>query len=281
MNATSVFAEVIVPRTKAQGVLGPAHARAPSRSASPPTVVGMRASHRSNRQLAVEAAAFGVGYTSVLCWASTCLVATFGGASLASPYWPVLPWLRTDTTGVIAFALAAVSLVVSKYLRLRRSRPGAIARRPVSRRAYVQAVQAVAETAAVLSTALVAYLSLNVVTHSVTLRLQLTHLWPWPSEGTVRVIALGICIASVAATRYLRSAPSSGVSDQAPVSGRVSTAAAEQARSPAEMSLVTQHLPMPAAGGAPMRSWPRLRAGPGRCGRGHRTRDRPGWSVLD
>lgn len=164
-----------------------------------------RATGRTNSRLAVEATAFGVGYTSVLCWASTCLVAIFGGASLASPYWPVLPWLRTDTTGVIAFALAAVSLSVSKYLRLRRTRAGAIVRQPVSWPAHVHAVQAVAETAAVLATALVTYLSLNVVTHSVTLRLQLTHLWPWPSEGTVRVIALGICIASVSATRYLRS----------------------------------------------------------------------------
>ena len=161
----------------------------------------------------------------MLCWASTCLVAIFGGASLASPYWPVLPWLRTDTIGVITFALAAVSLVVSKYLRLRRSAVGAIAQIPLNRSAYVQIVQAVAETAAVLATAVVAYLSLNVVTHSVSLRLQLTHLWPWPSEGTVRVIALGICIASVAATRYLRSAASSSASDQLPASDRVGTVA--------------------------------------------------------
>jgi hypothetical protein len=184
----------------------------------------MRATDRSNRGLAVEAAAFGVGYTSVLCWASTCLVATFGGAPLASPYWPVLPWLRTDTTGVIAFALAAVSLATSKYLRLRRTRAGVIARRPVSRPASADAVQAIAETAALLATGLVAYLSLNVVTHSVTLRLHLTHLWPWPSEGTVRVIALGICVASVAATRYLRCTASSGASDQAPADDRLGTA---------------------------------------------------------
>jgi len=180
----------------------------------------MEATDRNYRRLVVEAAAFGVGYTSVLCWASTCLVATFGGASLASPYWPVLPWLRTDTTGVIAFALAAVSLAATNYLRLRSTQPGAIARQRVSRPASAHAVQAIAETAAVLATALVAYLSLNVVTHSVTLRLQLTHLWPWPSEGTVRVIALGICVASVSATRYWRSTASSGANDQAPASDR-------------------------------------------------------------
>lgn len=188
-------------------------------------MIGMRATDRTNRGLAVEAVAFGVGYTSVLCWASTCLVATFGGASLASPYWPVLPWLRTDTTGVIAFALAAVSLVISKYLRLRRGRVGLAAQHDADRPAFVHAVQAAAETAAVLATGLVIYLSLNVVTHSVTLRLQLTHLWPWPSEGTSRVIALGVCIASVAVTRYLRHAAGASPSDREAVSEHARRAA--------------------------------------------------------
>jgi hypothetical protein len=179
----------------------------------PPTVSGMQATDRTKRDLAVEAGAFGVAYASLLCWASTCLVATFGGASLASPYWPALPWLRTDTTGALAFALAAVGLFVSRYLRLRRRRAGAIAEHAARWPASVHAVQAVAETAAVLATGLVTYLSLNVVTHSITLRLQLTHLWPWPSEGTVRVLALVICAVSVAVARYLRSAASLRATD--------------------------------------------------------------------
>jgi hypothetical protein len=180
---------------------------------------------RSHRALAVEATSLGVGYTSVLCWASVCLVATFGGEPLASPYWPDVPWLRTDTTGVIAFAVAIVSLVISKYLRLRRIAAGTTGRQPVSRPGYVHALQAVAETAAILATGLVAYLSLNVVTHSVTLRLQLTHLWPWPSEGTVRVIGLGICIVSVAATRYLRATADSSAGDQVAVGDRADVTA--------------------------------------------------------
>lgn len=164
------------------------------------------ASDRGNRRLAFEAAAFGLGYASMLCWASTALVGSFGGSPLASPYWPDLPWLRTDTTGVVAFALAAVSLIVSRYLHLHRTRDAGPPRQPADRSAGALAAQATAETAALLGTAIFVYLSFNAVTHDYTLRVHLTHLLSWPSEGTVRVIALGICAVSVAATRYLRSA---------------------------------------------------------------------------
>jgi hypothetical protein len=161
----------------------------------------VRTESQDDWKLAVESAAFGIGYTAVLIWSGTALVASFGGG-VASPYWPAIPQLRTDTTGVIAFAVAIVSLVVSKYLQLRR-RSGSPAQR-LTRPAGVLAVQAIAETAAVLGTGLVVYLSLNAVTHPGTLRLQVTHLWPWPSEGTVRVIGLGICLAAVATSHYLR-----------------------------------------------------------------------------
>ena len=159
-----------------------------------------------NRKLAVESTAFGLGYTAVLIWAGTALVGAFS-ASEADPYWPAVPLLRTDTTGALAFAVAIVSLVVSKYLQLSR-RNGApsqpTATPAAARSAGVLTVQAMAETGVVLGTGLVIYLSLNAVTHPVTLGIQLTHLWPWPSEGTVRVIGLGICLIAVATRRYLR-----------------------------------------------------------------------------
>jgi len=156
---------------------------------------------RGNGRLIVESVAFGLGYIAVLIWAGTALVASFSD-NLSLPYWPAIPELRTDTTGFIAFAVAVVSLPISKYLQLRR-RSGAPAQL-MARSSRVLAVQAVADTAVFLGTGLVIYLSLNAVTHPETLRLQLTHLAPWPSEGTVRVIALGICLVGVAIRRYLQ-----------------------------------------------------------------------------
>jgi hypothetical protein len=161
---------------------------------------------QNNRNLVVESVAFGLGYTAVLIWSGSALVTSLTDDE-ATPYWPAIPQLRTDTTGVIAFAVAIVSLVVSKYLQLGR-RNGA-PDQPTIRPAGVLAVQAMAESAAVLSMGLVVYLSLNAFTHPFTLRLQLTHLWPWPSEGTVRVIGLGICLAAVATSRYLGAAAAS------------------------------------------------------------------------
>jgi hypothetical protein len=184
-----------------------------------PIVSAVGTRNLKSRRLVVESVTFGLGYTAVLIWLGSALVASFTGDE-ANPYWPAIPHLRTDTAGVIAFAVAIVGLVVSRYLQLRRR--GAGPTEPVARSARAAAVQAVAETAVVLGTALVIYLSLNAVTHPVTLRLQLTHLWPWPSEGTVRVIGLGFCLAGAATSRYLRAT----ASRPAPAAGRPEETAA-------------------------------------------------------
>jgi hypothetical protein len=188
-------------------------------------VSSVRTWSQDHRNLLVESAAFGLGYAAVLIWAGAALVGSFGGG-LASPYWPAIPHLRTDTTGVIAFAIAIVSLATSRYLQLRRCGGAPAEQAPPSpaRPAWVLTVQAIAETAAILGTGLVAYLSLNAVTHPETLRLQLTHLWPWPSEGTVRVIALCICLVAVATRRYLR-ASASRASQTATVTEKADVAA--------------------------------------------------------
>jgi hypothetical protein len=175
--------------------------------------------------LAVEAAAAGLAFGSLLEWASTALVGSFRPLGLADPYWRGVPWLRTDTSGFAAFIVAAVCLLSSEYLRLRRRRsapsaravPPAASAGPVPPAASAGPVppptvpggavllaMAAAETVAVLATGLFGYLSVNAVTHPATQQIQATHLLSWPTEGTLRVVALLLCIVSFGMVRYLR-----------------------------------------------------------------------------
>jgi hypothetical protein len=152
----------------------------------------------------VESVALGLGYAAVLIWGGSALVAAFSPYE-SYPYWPAIPHLRTDTSGVLAFIVSLVCLSVSRYLELRRrAGHGDTPVTPAVRPAGVLAVQAVAEAAVVCATGLVIYLSLNAVMHPWTLPIRLTHLLPWPSEGTVRVIGLAACVAGVAIRHYLR-----------------------------------------------------------------------------
>ena len=152
------------------------------------------------RRLATEAVTAGLAFAAVLGWGSTALVGSFRGQDLPEHYWQPIP-VRTDTSGFIAFLIAAICLATSEYLRLRRRRE-AVPGRPADPRATM--ALAVAETVAVLATGLFAYLSFNAITHPETLLLHITHLLPWPAEGTVRVEALLLCGCSVAVWRYLR-----------------------------------------------------------------------------
>ena len=159
--------------------------------------------------LAVEAAAAGLAFGSLLLWASTCLVGSFRPQDLADPYWHGLPWLRTDTSGFAAFVVAAVCLLSSEYLRLRRRRRGgpaapAGAAPPRTASGAALLAMAAAETVAILATGLFGYLSVNAVTHPATLQIQATHLLSWPAEGTLRVAALLLCVVSFGSLRYLR-----------------------------------------------------------------------------
>jgi len=162
---------------------------------------------RGKARPAVEATAAGVAWSSLFCWAGTCLVASFHPSYLATPYWYALSGLRTDTCGAAAFLVGAVSLVISKYLRLRRQQGAARAPVPRSVAGKVALVVALCETAAALSSGLVVYISVNAVTHPQTLVLQATHFASWPTEGTLRVLALAACAVSVAVLRYLRAVP--------------------------------------------------------------------------
>jgi hypothetical protein len=160
---------------------------------------------RQSRWLAIEAVTFGLAYSAGLWWGSVCLLASFRPNDLSAPYWAGLPELRADTSGAVTFFAFAVFFCCSEFLRLRRGRPRVAARGGGApfRGAVAAAALAVAETVAVLATSLVIYLSVNAVTHPVTLDRQATHFSTWPTEGTLRMIALVLCVFSVSALRFL------------------------------------------------------------------------------
>jgi hypothetical protein len=168
-----------------------------------------------------EAAALGLGYAALLIWIGSALLGSFGYND-AYPYWPTgVPHLRTDTAGFIAFFFAAVMLVLSRYLELRRKNGAAADQVPVDRSPGVHLLQSLADTGLVLGTGLVLYLSFNAYTHPITLTMQLTHLLPsGPSEGTVRVMALGVCLVSAAVRRYLRATATRPRPAESPTPGK-------------------------------------------------------------
>ena len=59
-----------------------------------------------------------------------------------------------------------------------------------------------AEVVALLSSAVVVYVSVNAVTHPDTLLIGATHFATWPTEGTLRIAALLLSVCSVALLRY-------------------------------------------------------------------------------
>jgi hypothetical protein len=181
---------------------------------------------RARLRPAAEAAAAGLAVSGTLCWLGACAVASFRPYLLFLPYWNAIPWLRTDTCGAAAFFVTAICLVTSKYLRLSRLSgtgpqprtprlPGATTHRgtePIPRQAEelagagarMRLLVAVSETAAILSAAIVVYLSVNAVTHPQTLAIQATHFASWPTEGTLRVLGLVACAVSVGVLRFVR-----------------------------------------------------------------------------
>jgi hypothetical protein len=147
----------------------------------------------------IEGIATGVAYGAGLWCAGALLVATFRPNDLAMPYWDRVSWLRTDTSGAVTFVVLAVSLCTSEYLRLLRKECAPPA---ASGRARNPLPTAIAKVVALLSTVLVVYLSVNAVTHPATLAIHATHFASWPTEGTGRVAALGLCIVSVGWLRF-------------------------------------------------------------------------------
>jgi hypothetical protein len=150
----------------------------------------------------LECIATGVAYAAALCLLGAFLVASFRPNNLGQPYWSEIRRLRTDTSGVLSFGVVALALVVSEYCRLGRRRRGVDPGPVIARRKSEPFTTAVAEVVALLSSALVVYLSVNAVTHPATLLIRVTHFVSWPTEGTLRVVALFLSGCSVAWLRF-------------------------------------------------------------------------------
>jgi hypothetical protein len=158
----------------------------------------------------VEGAFTGLGYAAGLASLSVFLVASFRVQDLSMPYWGDIRWLRTDTFGFGCFIVASCSICGSEYLRLSRIARHRNEGDAAPATPFHNFVLAAARTLVLAGTILVAYLSINSITHPQTLLLQATHLLSWPTEGTLRVAGLIVIAFAVGIARSLRISAGNG-----------------------------------------------------------------------
>jgi uncharacterized integral membrane protein len=176
---------------------------------------GVHKRRRTHKTSLIEAISTGAAYGAGLCGISALLVASFRPKDLSMPYWNRLPWLRTDTIGAVSLIVLSIALVISEYLRIRRAQRDVAT--PSTRLRQPLAV-AVGRAIALVSTLIFIYISVNAVTHPVTLAIHATHFLSWPTEGALRIIALVLCVVSAGWLRYA-AARSSALVEQ-PATGR-------------------------------------------------------------
>lgn len=155
----------------------------------------------------VESSMAGMAYACALVVLGVLVMASFRPAGLPAPYWGPLDWLRTDTMGAVCFVVAVLAFCASEYLRLRRgaerrSTADVSSEDPAALRTVFS--MAVARTLAIAGTGVVLYLSVNTVTHPWSSDLPATHLVPWPTESTLRVLALIIVAGAASVARAQR-----------------------------------------------------------------------------
>jgi hypothetical protein len=137
-----------------------------------------------------EGVATGLASGCTLVALSAFAVGSFRPTELPSPFWVQLGGLRTDTVGVICFFGATAAYAVSEFFRWSRNstrRAAHVAPAAGGIRAIVLGAARAVTAAGVV---LVAYLSINAVTHPWSLVLPATHLASWPTESTLRVAAI-------------------------------------------------------------------------------------------
>jgi hypothetical protein len=148
----------------------------------------------------------GLAYSSGLVALSAFLVGSFRPQDLSQPYVGHLAWLRIDSLGIVCFFVATVGLATSGYLRRSYgdTRRSATAGPTPGTLSLLTSV--VARSLIAAGTTLVVYVSINAVTHPITLGRPATHLLSWPTEGTLRAVSLIVVTFAVAIERSLRDA---------------------------------------------------------------------------
>lgn len=136
-----------------------------------------------------------VALYGLLGWIYVAVYAAAFPDDLSRPVTAVVP-MRRDSFGILAFALSAAATTV---LRARNGRLRAQGRHGAGRGWS----RAVLHTAFGYGLAAWAYLCVNSLTHPRTIGMRLTHLSPWPSEGTTAVTGF---VVSATALFLLRAA---------------------------------------------------------------------------
>ncbi len=146
----------------------------------------------------------GLTYSSGLVALSAFLVGSFRPKDLSHPYVGHLAWLRIDSFGIVSFFVATVGLAISGYLRRSygATRQSANAGHAPGTIGLITSVMARSLVAA--GTTVVVYISINAVTHPITLERPATHLLSWPTEGVLRAVSLIVVAIAVAIDRAQR-----------------------------------------------------------------------------
>jgi hypothetical protein len=141
---------------------------------------------KGSRDLEVVAGvAKAIHWGALACWLYVAAVAIVAPQDLPLRFEETLP-IRTDTLGIGAFAISVCMMVVTAMMASFRPQV----------RWSIGAVWAIARSVALHATLGWAYISANSISHRWTLHRRLTHLAPWPTEGTFGVACLLVAILS-------------------------------------------------------------------------------------
>jgi hypothetical protein len=162
-------------------------------------ITSVRNHEGSSPKVVYPISAFAIGTTRALqwtafaCWCYVAAVATLHPQYLPLHFFGRIP-IRTDTTGIWCFVLSTALLMVTGYRHALAEQNSRLAR-------YIFAV---ARSLAFHAAAGWAYLASSSISHRFSLDRPLTHVLPWPSEGTASIVSLATALVALSMYFILR-----------------------------------------------------------------------------